>query len=82
LAISFCDKDERPYLRDIQKLINQKVPVISEHPFVDDTPHNQNDNRSRNSKKPYYKKKNSGAGSKNWRRKKNNSRKPNSRREH
>ncbi|HHB78403.1 MAG TPA: DEAD/DEAH box helicase [Saprospiraceae bacterium] len=36
VALSFCMMDERPYLRDIQKLINQKIPVISDHPFVDD----------------------------------------------
>ncbi len=33
IALSFCDADERPYLRDIQKLIDQKIPVIKEHPF-------------------------------------------------
>ncbi|MFC3712756.1 DEAD/DEAH box helicase [Sphingoaurantiacus capsulatus] len=27
LAISFCAEDERPYLRDIEKLTRQKVPV-------------------------------------------------------
>ncbi|SHI81361.1 ATP-dependent RNA helicase RhlE [Arenibacter nanhaiticus] len=37
VAISFCDAEERPFLKDIQKLINQQVPVISDHPFVDDT---------------------------------------------
>lgn len=36
VALSFCMMDERPYLRDIQKLINQRIPVIKEHPFVDD----------------------------------------------
>ena len=37
LAISFCDAEERAYLRDIEKLIGQKVPVITEHPFVDES---------------------------------------------
>ncbi len=37
-AISFCDKEERPYLRDIQKLIGQKIPVIEEHPFIGEDP--------------------------------------------
>jgi ATP-dependent RNA helicase RhlE len=32
-AISFCDIDERAYLRDIEKLIRTRVPVVSEHPF-------------------------------------------------
>jgi ATP-dependent RNA helicase RhlE len=36
IAWSFCDMEERAYLRDIEKLIGQKIPVISEHPFVDD----------------------------------------------
>lgn len=32
-AISFCDYEEKIYLRDIQKLIGQTVPVVSDHPF-------------------------------------------------
>ncbi len=36
VALSFCNGEERPYLRDIQKLIGQKIPVIDDHPFVDD----------------------------------------------
>lgn len=32
-AISFCDVEERPFLKDIQKLIRFTVPVINEHPF-------------------------------------------------
>ncbi|MBK8671224.1 MAG: DEAD/DEAH box helicase [Saprospiraceae bacterium] len=32
-AISFCDIEERPYLRDIQKLINIQIPVEEGHPF-------------------------------------------------
>jgi len=32
-AISFCDIDERPYLKDIEKLIKMKVPEILSHPF-------------------------------------------------
>ncbi|HIP49110.1 MAG TPA: DEAD/DEAH box helicase [Lutibacter sp.] len=35
LAISFCSADEKPYLRDIEKLIKQKVPIIHEHPFLE-----------------------------------------------
>ena len=34
-AISFCDGEERAYLRDIQRLINQEVPVIKGHPYED-----------------------------------------------
>lgn len=32
-AYSFCDAEEKSYLRDIEKLTNQKIPVIEEHPF-------------------------------------------------
>ena len=34
IALSFCNLEEKEYLRDIQKLINQQIPVIEEHPFV------------------------------------------------
>jgi len=37
VAISFCDIEERPYLRDIEKLIGEKVSKINEHPFMDDS---------------------------------------------
>lgn len=33
LAISFCGKDELPYLKDIEKLIRIKLKVIEEHPY-------------------------------------------------
>jgi ATP-dependent RNA helicase RhlE len=36
IAISFCDIEERPYLRDIQKLIDFKIPVVTTHPFADE----------------------------------------------
>jgi len=36
IALSFCNVEEKAYLKDIQKLINQEIPVIREHPFVDD----------------------------------------------
>jgi ATP-dependent RNA helicase RhlE len=36
-AVSFCDEEERPYLRDIQKLINQTIPPVHEHPFMGET---------------------------------------------
>ncbi|MFN0216302.1 MAG: DEAD/DEAH box helicase [Saprospiraceae bacterium] len=34
IAFSFCDGEELAYLKDIQKLIGQLVPVESEHPYV------------------------------------------------
>ena len=33
LAISFCDYEEKIYLRDIQKLISRAIPVVSDHPY-------------------------------------------------
>ncbi len=35
-AISFCEAEELPYLKDIQKLIGSVVPVVDEHPYVAD----------------------------------------------
>jgi ATP-dependent RNA helicase RhlE len=32
-AISFCDYEEKMYLRDIQRLINKTIPVVKEHVF-------------------------------------------------
>ncbi|MCG3167776.1 MAG: ATP-dependent RNA helicase RhlE [Bacteroidia bacterium] len=32
-AISFCDAEEKAYLRDIEKLIGKKIPVVDNHPF-------------------------------------------------
>lgn len=37
IAISFCDVEERPYLKDIEKLIGQKITVQTENPYFDDT---------------------------------------------
>lgn len=36
-ALSFCEAEERPYLRDIQKLIGQEIPVVKNHPFEVDS---------------------------------------------
>ncbi len=32
-AFSFCDAEEKEYLRDVEKLINKRIPVVNEHPF-------------------------------------------------
>jgi ATP-dependent RNA helicase RhlE len=32
-AISFCDAEEKVYLRDIEKLITKKIQVVDNHPF-------------------------------------------------
>lgn len=36
VALSFCMGEEKPYLRDIQKLINQKLTVVADNPYEDD----------------------------------------------
>lgn len=32
-ALSFCDAQEKAYLREIEKLIGKKIPVVDEHDF-------------------------------------------------
>jgi len=32
-AFSFCDAEEKAFLKDIEKLIRKKIPVIDNHPF-------------------------------------------------
>jgi ATP-dependent RNA helicase RhlE len=32
-AISFCNAEEKAYLKDIEKLISKKIPVVDNHPF-------------------------------------------------
>ncbi|MCM3747811.1 DEAD/DEAH box helicase [Paenibacillus pasadenensis] len=32
-AISFCETEEIPYLKDIEKVTKKKVPVVREHPY-------------------------------------------------
>ncbi len=36
IAISFCDSDEREYLRDIQKIIAMQIPTVHDHPYESD----------------------------------------------
>ncbi len=38
-ALSFCCEEEKPFLRDIEKLIARTIPVIHDHPYpLTDTP--------------------------------------------
>ncbi|WP_159882115.1 DEAD/DEAH box helicase [Paenibacillus puerhi] len=32
-AISFCDIEEKPYLKDIEKVIGKTIPVVTDHPY-------------------------------------------------
>lgn len=54
-AIAFCDVEERSYLKDIQKLIDQRLPVIDDHDFKEvaaeektSQPNTQHRNSNRN----------------------------------
>jgi len=33
-AISFCDGEERAFLRDIERIIRKPVPVVADHPYA------------------------------------------------
>jgi ATP-dependent RNA helicase RhlE len=82
IALSFCMAEERPYLRDIEKLISQQVPRLGEHPFMDENSEDEtvvrrpsqkprNNNQSRNSR-------NSGNANRNKNRNRNRNRNRNS----
>ncbi|MBC8047969.1 MAG: DEAD/DEAH box helicase [Fimbriimonadaceae bacterium] len=34
IAISFCDAEEKAYLKDIQKLTGKIIPIVHEHPYI------------------------------------------------
>lgn len=38
VAISFCDKEERAYLQDIEKMLKRPVNIIKGHPFESEVP--------------------------------------------
>jgi ATP-dependent RNA helicase RhlE len=50
-ALSFCDAQEKAFLRDIEKLIGKKIPVIDEHdfPLLDHNPPEPEKQQSRKS---------------------------------
>jgi len=33
VALSFCDEEEKAFLKDIQKVIAKSIPVVEEHPY-------------------------------------------------
>ena len=33
VALSFCDEEEKAFLKDIEKVISKPIPVIEEHPY-------------------------------------------------
>ncbi len=52
MAISFCDTEERAYLKDIQKLIKIELPVVSNHEYHSATPLKVSSNQPDKIKKP------------------------------
>ncbi|MFC1599710.1 DEAD/DEAH box helicase [Patescibacteria group bacterium] len=39
IALSFCDWEEKAYVKDVERLTKQAIPVISDHPFpISNTP--------------------------------------------
>ena len=52
MAISFCDTEERAYLKDIQKLIKIELPVVSNHEYHSATPQKASSNQPEKIKKP------------------------------
>ncbi len=59
IALSFCNGEERSYLRDIQKLIKLRIDVVEEHDFVDEEAARPpaKKSSSRSGRKPFYHKK-------------------------
>ena len=47
VAISFCGVDERPYLRDIERLIKQRVDVVEGHRYESTVPPGENHSAAR-----------------------------------
>lgn len=72
IAYSFCDVDERKFLKDIEKLIRLNVPVVEEHPYVSAIPMSvkgSGGEKSRNSgsrrNRSYGRNSNNGGGNRN-----------------
>lgn len=56
IALSFCELEERAYLKDIEKLIKQEVPLVKNNPFADTTPYDEKIHKHDPKKKaPRYK---------------------------
>jgi ATP-dependent RNA helicase RhlE len=51
-ALAFCADDERPFLKDIEKLIKQKLDIVTDHPFLVDGPDDNEAQQERRPKNP------------------------------
>jgi ATP-dependent RNA helicase RhlE len=65
-AYSFCDAEEKAYLRDIEKLIHRKIPVIADHPFPLTDNHPVKTPTEVNRHNPGHARPNSANNKKNW----------------
>lgn len=65
-AISFCNIDEKPYLKDIEALIGKPVPVVEDHPYPMQvftlTPPKQPTPRPQRAQQPQHREKQWGEG--------------------
>ncbi|MCL4141152.1 UNVERIFIED_CONTAM: hypothetical protein GTU68_046290 [Idotea baltica] len=73
VALSFCNTEERAYLKDIQKLIRQTIPVIDGHPYECNgteviAPKKQQQRRPRNNRQGQKRGNNKSGSSKNKKR--------------
>ncbi|GJM34720.1 MAG: DEAD/DEAH box family ATP-dependent RNA helicase [Saprospiraceae bacterium] len=78
VALSFCDMEERAYLKTIQKLINQRIPIVEEHPYIDDG--KEEASKGANSQRAHHKPRSANSGNRNggndhWKNRRSNSRK-------
>jgi ATP-dependent RNA helicase RhlE len=50
IAVSFCDREEQFFVKDINRLINKPIPVVADHPFrmTDLTPSTKPQQKSSN----------------------------------
>jgi len=48
-ALSFCDAEEKAYLKDVEKLISKKISIIHDHPYplMDHNPVKEEQNRGK-----------------------------------
>jgi ATP-dependent RNA helicase RhlE len=62
IAISFCDAEEKSYIRDIEKLIGQPIPVDRDHPYHSETVESSNVMSKGKAKAQFERKHNSRSG--------------------
>ncbi len=74
VALSFCAGNERPYLKDIHKLIKQQIDVVEDHAYPDDGTEVLTVPQKRNTNKPARKKRSGNGKDRSWKSRKSSSR--------